>query len=151
MVFIIFVIALFVFNGRFLESPPTVSSPNPTNFSVAPQAAPVSSENPASKSDGQSGIGRVFEMIIGASGVSQNNLTVKTGDTVLFKNTDLILHWPASGPHPTHLGCPGFDSRRGLKQGESFSFTFMKTTVCSFHDHLNAGNSNYNGTITVKE
>lgn len=65
-----------------------------------------------------------------------NVVTIKIGDTVKFVNNDSTLRWPASGVHPTHQICPGFDSLRGLNTGESYSFTFREVKTCPWHDHL---------------
>lgn len=127
-VIIILSVALFILNSRPRVAPTII------NTSVPPSHS-----------------GRLVEIFLNQNGVSKNNLTVRTGDTVLFKNTDSALHWPASGTHPAHLGCPGFDAMRGLKQNESYSFTFEKAATCSFHDHLNARNTSYNGIITINE
>lgn len=93
--------------------------------------------------------GQLFEITITENGLSPNNLNIKAGDTVRFINNDTAWHWPASGPHPTHRLCHGFDSLKGLKQGETYSFTFNEAGVCPFHDHLNAVNSSLNGVIEI--
>lgn len=66
-------------------------------------------------------------------------LAITLGDEVVFVNDDAVEHWPASGMHPTHLLCPGFDSLRGLKQGESYSHVFnefQNNGTCPMHDHM---------------
>ena len=66
-------------------------------------------------------------------------LSIKVGDEVVFINDDEAAHWPASGMHPTHLLCAGFDALKGLKQGESYSHMFTEIQndgVCPVHDHL---------------
>lgn len=65
------------------------------------------------------------------------NLTINAGDTVKFVNNEGTPHWPASGIHPTHQICPGFDSLHGLAKDESYSFTFNEAKTCPWHDHLN--------------
>jgi len=88
-------------------------------------------------------IGNIIE--IGSTGFSPNELRVNAGDTVTFVNKDTIEHWPASAVHPTHAvypeagGCIGskFDACKGLKQGESWSFTFTQKGTWGYHDHLN--------------
>lgn len=65
------------------------------------------------------------------------NVEIKVGDTVKFVNNDDAQRWPASGIHPTHQICPGFDSLRGLNKDESYSFTFNEAKTCPWHDHLN--------------
>ncbi|MBI2669918.1 MAG: hypothetical protein HYX20_02155 [Candidatus Yanofskybacteria bacterium] len=73
-----------------------------------------------------------------ANGTATPNIvTIKAGDTVKFVNSNSTLHWPASGVHPTHQICPGFDALHGLNNGESYSFKFNEAKTCPWHDHLN--------------
>ena len=65
-----------------------------------------------------------------------SELTIRVGDTVVFTNEDEVSHWPASGIHPTHLLCPGFDSLKEVAKGETYSYTFEKPGTCPMHDHL---------------
>ena len=73
-------------------------------------------------------------------------ITVKAGDTVKFINNDSSPRWPASGSHPTHQICPGFDALHGLNNGDSYSFTFNTAKTCPWHDHLKPA---INGNIEV--
>lgn len=82
------------------------------------------------------------------SGFDKTALAIKEGDTVTFVNNSSSKVWPASDVHPTHTVCPGFDAKKGLATGESYSYTFTEAMVCPFHDHLNASQK---GTITVTE
>ena len=96
---------------------------------------------------------------ITSSGFEPKMLTVKTGTTVTFVNEDSNKHWPASAMHPTHTVYPGsdikkcgtdaeiFDACHGLKQGESFSFTFKEKGSWNYHDHLRSSST---GKITVE-
>lgn len=45
------------------------------------------------------------------SGFSPNNLTIKNGQTVTFKNEGPGDMWVASAPHPTHTDYPEFDAK----------------------------------------
>ncbi len=84
---------------------------------------------------------------IRADGFYPSELKIKAGETVVFVNKDSKEHWPASDVHPTHTkypesgGCIGsaFDSCKGLKQEESYSFTFKEKGTWYYHDHLNPG------------
>jgi plastocyanin len=138
-VIIIFVVILFILNSRSGIAPVVTNTPVLTSPSIQ-------KDSPPNKFDS----GKFFEILISENGLSKNNLSLKTGDTVRFINNDPVLHWPASGPHPTHQLCPKFDALRGLKLGETYSFTFNKAISCPFHDHLNTG-AQYRGTITVTE
>ncbi len=86
------------------------------------------------------------------NGFGPNPLTVKKGDTVIFKNESSSDFWPASAMHPTHIvyggttlqeHCPddagvAFDSCKGIPSGASWSFKFEKIGSWNYHDHLNA-------------
>lgn len=89
---------------------------------------------------------------ITSSGFSPNSLTISQGEEVIFINKVSSVSWPASAVHPTHKVYPGsdinkcntaeenkiFDACRGLKQGESYSFTFNEKGNWKYHDHLNS-------------
>lgn len=81
------------------------------------------------------------------TGFVPSTLIVKAGTAVRFVNNGQGLHWPASDPHPTHGGLPGFDAKQALATGESYSFTFTKVGTFGFHDHLH---SNFKGSLTVQ-
>lgn len=81
------------------------------------------------------------------SGFSPTSLTIAVGSTVTFKNESNASVWPASDPHPTHTNVGGFDAKKGLKRGESYSFTFTKSGTVMYHNHLNPGVS---GSIVVQ-
>lgn len=78
------------------------------------------------------------------AGYSPSALTVKVGDTVVFKNESADNMWPASAMHPTHAvypttgGCFGstFDACRGVLPGDSWSFKFDIAGTWKYHDHL---------------
>lgn len=66
-------------------------------------------------------------------------LMIRIGDEIEFINEDETARWPASGIHPTHMLCQGFDSLKGLSKGESYSFKFSSAGSCPMHDHLMPG------------
>ena len=84
------------------------------------------------------------------SGYSPSPLTIKVGDTVVFKNESAQNMWIASAMHPSHMvysgtslseHCPdeanmSFDACEGTLPGESWSFTFTKAGEWKYHDHL---------------
>ena len=43
-----------------------------------------------------------------------------------FENESGDDFWPASNVHPTHLLYPGFDAKKPILDGGSYSFTFTK-------------------------
>ncbi|MDO8435423.1 MAG: hypothetical protein Q7S89_01955, partial [bacterium] len=88
-------------------------------------------------------------------GFSPANVTLKKGDTIVYKNAGTQPMWPASAIHPTHGaypekgGCLGstFDACRGVKPGESWSFVFNQIGSWGYHDHLAPA---FRGKITVE-
>lgn len=89
------------------------------------------------------------------TGYSPSSLTIKKGETVIFKNQSSRSMWPASAFHPTHKeypttgGCLGstFDACKGVQPGGSWSFTFNFAGGWKYHDHLSPTNF---GAILVK-
>ena len=74
------------------------------------------------------------------------SVTVKSGDTVTWINEDTTPHIVASDPHPTHTDLPGLESS-SLSQGQSYSFTFVKTGTFGYHCHLHP---TMKGTVIVE-
>lgn len=87
-----------------------------------------------------------FIIVFSNNTAAPKTISLNVGDTVTFVNNEATPHWPASGVHPTHQICPGFDSLRGLKRGETYSFTFKEAKTCPWHDHLKP---TINGSIVV--
>lgn len=84
-------------------------------------------------------------IVITKGGFTPDAVTISKGDRVTWINQDPREHWPASNFHPQHAeyptpekGCLGsaLDACRGLKRGESYSFTFDKIGTWGMHDHL---------------
>ena len=98
----------------------------------------------ASSSNTGEGNDILYVIEITSEGFSPNPLTITQGSTVTWINKDTNEHWPASAMHPTHAvypepgGCIGskFDACGGLKEGESWSFTFNEKGTWNYHDHL---------------
>jgi plastocyanin len=80
-------------------------------------------------------------------GFHPQTLTIKAGDTVKFENKSSDDAWPASNVHPTHLLYPGFDAKKPLLPGDTYSFTFTKTGSWGYHNHLEP---DIQGTIVVQ-
>jgi plastocyanin len=81
------------------------------------------------------------------NGWEPSTLTIKSGDTVTFENDSSDDAWPASNVHPTHLLYRGFDAKKPLLPGDSYSFTFTKVGSWGYHNHLEP---DVQGTIDVK-
>ncbi len=93
-------------------------------------------------------MGKVYEVKYDGTAFSPNKLTVKVGDTVVFKNNSTSAFWPASGPHPTHTNYPEFDAKKAIPAGGTYSFVFTKVGTWPYHNHLNATQF---GSITVTQ
>ena len=66
---------------------------------------------------------------------------------VTFVNQSSRAMWIASNPHPIHTGLAGFDAKKGIGNGESFSFSFTKAGEFGYHNHLNLSDT---GTVVVE-
>lgn len=90
------------------------------------------------------------------------DITINSGEKVIFENEGSSEHWPASNIHPTHRLYPGtdiakcgtdqeqtmFDACSGIKPGGEYEFTFTKEGEWRYHDHLFP---EIKGIITVKD
>ncbi|OGL65690.1 hypothetical protein A3B21_03315 [Candidatus Uhrbacteria bacterium RIFCSPLOWO2_01_FULL_47_24] len=105
-------------------------------YSASPLATPATPEAaaPTAIGESQSGSEAVIEYNDGV--FNPDTLRVLVGTKVTFVNKGTKEVWPASGRHPTHEICPGFDALNGLKQGETYSHVFDKTAECPFHNHM---------------
>lgn len=95
--------------------------------------------------------GNAYNIEIKSDGFLPSELKIKSGDKVTWVNKDIKDSWLATAVHPTHEKYPGsniekcgtaeetkiFDSCRGLKQNEQWSFTFTEKGEWEYHDHLN--------------
>lgn len=81
-------------------------------------------------------------------GYEPTDITIRVGDTVMFKNDSESFHWPASNVHPTHSIYSDFDPREPIAPGDTWSFTFTRVGIWGFHDHIRA---NLIGRIVVEE
>ncbi len=158
-VLILLGLGFYVYNSRQTQAP-TVENSNtaaPTNQETSttndatgtslantPEAA-----NPDTHFSGEADIQpAVHQITYNGTGFSPATLTVKAGDTVVFKNTSTTAVWPASDPHPTHTAYPEFDSKKAVPAGGTYSFIFTKVGTWGYHNHLN---SSQKGTIIVTQ
>lgn len=80
---------------------------------------------------------RTHLVMISEQGFLPARLTVVAGDTITFTNSGKVSVWPASDPHPTHEYLAGFDPRKAITPGNSWSYTFIEAGTWRDHDHLN--------------
>ncbi len=95
--------------------------------------------------------GTMYPVTFQPSGMTPKEITIKVGDRVEFRNSDLKPHWPASAPHPAHTAYPEFDPKTQVIPGDVWSFTFTKVGDWKFHDHLNAKDARFQGVVHVTE
>lgn len=133
-------------------------TPNTTGM---PTFSPFSTSTPSSSASSTpstgSGLRVMKEYTVTAtdSGYSPSTITIKAGDTVIFKNGSSQPVWTASAVHPTHKaypttgGCVGstFDACQGIQPGRSWSFKFDIAGSWKYHNHLNPGQT---GTVVVQ-
>jgi plastocyanin len=81
------------------------------------------------------------------NGFEPQTLTINSGETVKFENDSSDDAWIASNVHPTHLLYRGFDEKKPMVHGGSYSFTFTKVGRWGYHNHLEPTTQ---GTIVVK-
>lgn len=92
--------------------------------------------------------GSVHTIILQEDGFSPQKLTIQKGDTIIFKTELGEIFWPASNLHPSHTIYPEFDPLEPVEPNASWQFTFQKSGVWTYHDHLSPF---YRGEITVQE
>lgn len=94
---------------------------------------------------------KTYEVTYTDSSYSPSELTIKVGDTVVFKNLSTKGMWTASALHPVHAvysgtalqqHCPDpenndFDQCKAGQPGEFWSFTFNKAGEWDYHNHVN--------------
>lgn len=83
-------------------------------------------------------------------GISPKQITIRVGEGIEFRNSDLKSHWPASAPHPTHTDYPEFDAQQEIKPSDTWRFVFTKKGTWKFHDHLGT-KQQFAGTVVVAE
>lgn len=64
------------------------------------------------------------------------SIRVAQGAKVTFVNHTNTTMWPASNLHPTHEIYPEFDPKAPVLPGATWAFTFTKSGVWRYHDHL---------------
>ena len=114
-------------------------------------SSPTSSTMVISASTGSAGPSGAT-VTITASGVSPSQVSVTVGQSVTFINNDTRPHEMASDPHPVHGTCPGIENGIGTLAAGQTKLTqgFANAGTCGYHDHLNSGTSNLQGTITIR-
>lgn len=102
--------------------------------------------------DGGTGGANGATITITAAGVNAKSVTVPVGQTVTFVNSDSRAHEMASDPHPQYGSCPSMEAGLGtIAAGQTkVTHAFANAGNCGYHDHLDASNSAFMGTIIVQ-
>jgi plastocyanin len=87
-----------------------------------------------------------------SAGANPRTVTIAVGQTVTFINNDTRSREMASDPHPQHGSCPSMENGLGTipAGGTRITHNFGNAGTCGFHDHLDASNSAFTGSIVVQ-
>ncbi|MBI2068542.1 MAG: cupredoxin domain-containing protein [Candidatus Yanofskybacteria bacterium] len=143
LVVVVVVVGIWLTTRKANEVAGPVSTPTPTS-SVSPTLSP--SPTPSQQSN---------TVIYTDSGYSPATITIKKGQTVIWKNNSSKQMRTASAIHPTHSvypttgGCVGstFDACMGLPSGQEWSFGFENAGTWKYHNHMNPSHT---GTVVVE-
>jgi plastocyanin len=86
---------------------------------------------------------------IGAQGVNQQQIRIEVGQTVQFTNNATRNVEIQSDPHEVHNLCPPLNIGAITPGQTRPSATFTVRGTCTFHDHTNANDGRFRGTILV--
>ncbi|OGG60361.1 hypothetical protein A3C89_03855 [Candidatus Kaiserbacteria bacterium RIFCSPHIGHO2_02_FULL_50_50] len=137
----------------------------------APEAVPESSPEPVVSNTSSESTGvaapvadaqTTHTVLYTAEGFSPKELSVKAGDTVVWRNMSTTDMWPATAMHPTHTVYPGsaitkcggseasqiFDACGPVAAAGEYTFVFSEVGSWKYHNHLNVRDG---GTIAVTE
>lgn len=83
--------------------------------------------------------------------VTPAEVTINTGQTVMFVNNDGRTRNVSSDPHPSHTDCPAINAIGNLANGQSRQTNALTAArTCGFHDHDDPDNANVRGRIIVR-
>lgn len=88
----------------------------------------------------------VYEVSYTEAGFSPSVVVIHVGDKIIFRNESANNFSVASNPHPKHTDLKNFDSKKALKPGESYEFTFTRAGTWRYHNDLRLDRG---GTVTV--
>lgn len=91
---------------------------------------------------------KLHYIVLTDQGYRPQSIEINKGDIVNFSTNLTNDFWPASNPHPSHKLLSGFDPKKSIKSGESWSFKFIKSGNWTYHDHINPS---LRGSVIVKE
>lgn len=128
--FIIIAILLILAAGFYFVNSTKTTSTTPAK--VAPTPSVTSKDN---------------KVTITPDNFAPQTITIKTGSSITWTNTDSASHTVNSDPHPTHTISSLLNQVGLIKSGDSKSLTFPTAGTYKYHDHLNPFLS---GTVIVE-
>jgi plastocyanin len=93
-------------------------------------------KNPGIKQKQEPAGAKTYTIIFQNDVFTPNNVNIRQGDSVTWVNSAEYDFWPASNIHPTHEIYPEFDPKKPIGPGKNWTFTFTKSGIHRFHDHL---------------
>ena len=115
-------------------------------------------ENEGTQEENEGVMGNVI--IYSDSGFSPQELIIKAGEMVTFRNESSRKMWPATALHPSHTVYPGSNAQKcfdeqadkdllfdACSDREEWSFVFNETGSWNYHNHRR---SSERGTIIVE-
>jgi plastocyanin len=126
------VVIIGVVAAIMMHHPTTTAS---TQTSSSPQANPSQSGSPVASSVATAAAATIT---YGSGGFSPALTTVKSGQSVTFKNTSSQEVQVDSNPHPVHTDDTDLNVG-SITPGQSKTVTLTKTGNFGFHNHLNPG------------
>ncbi len=135
------VVAVLIIGGIALALSNHYKSPVSTFQSTPAPSTAATNSSGASQSQSQA-----TSVSYDGSSFSPAQITVKAGQTVIFKNTSSVTVQVDSDPHPIHTDDTDLNVGT-IAAGQSKTVTVNKTGSFSIHNHLNPSQK---GSITIQ-
>jgi plastocyanin len=118
---------------------------------LAVSSAACGSSTPASPTTPAGPTVNATTITITSSGVTPVAIAIAPGTQVTYVNNDTRNHNVTSNPHPDHTDCPAINQVGVLVPGQSRQTGNLNTVrTCGYHDHDDAENNRWKGTITIQ-
>jgi len=124
------VVAALIIGGIALALSNQYKSPAPTVQSTPAQSSAATNSSGASPTQSQAAL-----VTYDGSSFSPGQITVKAGQTVIFKNNSSVTVQVNSDPHPIHTDDSDLNVG-SIAAGQSKTVTVNKTGSFGFHNHL---------------
>ena len=141
LVVVLFAAAAFI-GGYLVRGARTDSSPTPTPSPIS-EVSVLTTPRVTPTPVPPTTLPRLYTVRLTSSGPLPKTLTVHAGDAIQLKNLTGTGLWPVGD-------CSGFDARRTLENGESYTLTFPDRKICAYHNQLVPSDTTVQGTIIVE-